>query len=505
MVANAITRRRVLRFGAIAGLGTAAAAALAGCGEAQIVEKEVIKVVTQEVPVEKVVTQIVEKEKVVEKTVEKIVTQVVEKEKVVEKIVTVVPTVAKRADIKLVLQTWWNPTASDSQKRWYDHYTTTYKELAPWVTLDPRFVPWGDMIKKYLASIAAGDSPDVFHSSIAFARDLWDMGTLSDITEYIKTDPHVGQDQFMESSIPYRSLEGRWWALPWESLDGRSLAFNIAHFEEAGLDPSWETVTNWTWDDLREASLKLTKREGDKVTRSGFLVITPHEEYFCGWLYSDDAKFYGEGENSVAFNEKDAAKRILEWHLRALNEDKVSIPIVAERPDINLFYQDAVSIMQLGTYRIRVTRDETPIKFEVTGMPKGPNGHKMRTVAFTNLDAIPTKAKLKDDAWEFIRWRASLVEQVAKLHLMDLPSSRLDFYETPDWASAIAKVNEIRNIKWILEDGGAWPFKRYSEINAEFKPTIEGIMIGEINVDEGLAELETKLNAILSKPVEKVV
>src|SRR3990167_5307050 len=99
-VAGGSSRRRLLKIGAGLGL-TSIAAALAGCGETQIVEKEVVKVVTQEVAVEKVVTQIVEKEKIVEKPVEKIVTQIVEKEKIVEKVVTVVTGPTKPAVIEL--------------------------------------------------------------------------------------------------------------------------------------------------------------------------------------------------------------------------------------------------------------------------------------------------------------------------------------------------------------------------------------------------------------------
>ena len=99
MQRNPITRRRLL----VVGLGsTAALAALAGCGETQIVEKEVVKVVTQEVPVDRIVTQIVEVEKAIE--VEKIVTQIVEKEvvveKIVEKVVTAAPAAPKACDYR---------------------------------------------------------------------------------------------------------------------------------------------------------------------------------------------------------------------------------------------------------------------------------------------------------------------------------------------------------------------------------------------------------------------
>ena len=66
-----LTRRRVLKRAAL-GSAVTAAAALAGCGEPQIVTETKIQEVIKEVPVEKVVTQIVEveKERVVEKAVE---------------------------------------------------------------------------------------------------------------------------------------------------------------------------------------------------------------------------------------------------------------------------------------------------------------------------------------------------------------------------------------------------------------------------------------------------
>ena len=71
---NTLSRRRLLRLGLMGGVGIAA---LAGCGETQVVEREVVTVVTQEVPVERIVTQVVEKQVPVE--VEKVVIREVEK------------------------------------------------------------------------------------------------------------------------------------------------------------------------------------------------------------------------------------------------------------------------------------------------------------------------------------------------------------------------------------------------------------------------------------------
>ena len=50
---STLSRRRLLRLGLMGGVGVAA---LAGCGETQVVEREVVTIVTKEVPVDRIVT-----------------------------------------------------------------------------------------------------------------------------------------------------------------------------------------------------------------------------------------------------------------------------------------------------------------------------------------------------------------------------------------------------------------------------------------------------------------
>ena len=63
--AGRLTRRGLLRLGAVGVVGTAATALLAACGESQVVtvEKLVTQTVVKEVPVERVVEKVVTVEK----------------------------------------------------------------------------------------------------------------------------------------------------------------------------------------------------------------------------------------------------------------------------------------------------------------------------------------------------------------------------------------------------------------------------------------------------------
>ena len=82
MMNPAISRRRMLRNAVVGLTGAAGLAALAACGETQVVTVE--KIVEKEVPVERVV----EKEVPVERVVEKVVKEEVAVETVVEKVIT---------------------------------------------------------------------------------------------------------------------------------------------------------------------------------------------------------------------------------------------------------------------------------------------------------------------------------------------------------------------------------------------------------------------------------
>ena len=59
------------------------------------------------------------------------------------------------------------------------------------------------------------------------------------------------------------------------------LYVNADHFKEAGLDPD---KLPQTWDELAAAAMKLTKREGDKVTRWGIMIPSNYD--YLGWMMS---------------------------------------------------------------------------------------------------------------------------------------------------------------------------------------------------------------------------
>lgn len=250
MQRNPITRRRLL----VVGLGsTAALAALAGCGETQIVEKEVVKIVTQEVAVEKIVTQIVEVEKAVEveKIVEVEVEKVVSVEKIVEKVVTAAPAAPKAVTIEVSFPA--NNPANVEYIR--DTVNAGYMAANPHITVLSESVPWGEWSPKLKTRLAADDAPDVFLNDSIIMPSFVARGAVLALDEFAKRDAgQLVNVPMLDLGIDKRT--GKRYGLSRNAL-GTAMTYNATMLEDAGIEPA-ELDSPWTWEQYLENATKLT-------------------------------------------------------------------------------------------------------------------------------------------------------------------------------------------------------------------------------------------------------
>ena len=331
-----ITRRRLLMAGLV---GTAAAAALAGCGETQIVEKEVVKVVTQEVPVEKVVTQIVEKERVVEKEVavevevEKVVTRIVEKEKIVEKVkvVTAAPMAPKAVTLEVSFPAN-NPANID-----YIENTVNAGFMAanPHITVVSETVPWGEWSPKLKTRLAADDAPDVFLNDEIIMPGYVARGAILSLDEFAKRDAgQIENVPMLDRGIDRRT--GKRYGLSRNAI-GTAMVFNAKIIDEAGIEPA-ELDSPWTWDEYLENATKLTfdtsgRGPGDagfdlnRVEQWGAYLRDNWITQIVPTVYQNDGEILDDNARNSTFDlaETEAA---LKWR-----NDLMYVNMVAPDPD----------------------------------------------------------------------------------------------------------------------------------------------------------------------------
>jgi len=181
---------------------------------------------------------------------------------------------------------------------------------------------------KLLASSTTGDAPDFAWAEGNGRRDWVNKGVVLQIDDLVK-QAGLDMTDFTEQAIKGATYDGKLYGVPMDALSFQ-MEINTDHAKEAGLDPTKPPTTG---DQLMDWATKMTKRNGDTVTRSGFLMtgsglhvnivwgIVAHQMGFQA--FSDDLK-------KAAVN-PDAGKAAAQWVLDLFDKAKVGTRDVADR------------------------------------------------------------------------------------------------------------------------------------------------------------------------------
>ncbi len=489
-------RRDILRIGAL-GVSGAAAAALAGCGETQIVEREVVKVVTQEVPVEKVVTQIVEKERVIEKEVavevEKVVTQIVEKEKIVERIVTQeAPPQLKRVDLTLLYNQFGTP----------EMWRAVFKKLEqekPHLVVRETAVPYPGTEQKVLTALAGGvdlDMASVIHQ--------W-LGTFGEKQAVVPLEPLMKRDgldpeRWYGSALLDATHRGTLIGLPY--YFGPIMEFlNMDLFERGGLEhPGKLPKTEWNFDTYLEYAQKLTSGEGvDKmygisgipIANSFFLPM--YIWAFGGDFWNDDLTKSKLDSPEWAAAVQWMADAIAKWKVAPSATESQAIPggpWNAGRAAMNMSGKWAV-----GSY------DKLDFAKSMSPFPVGVD-NKRHTQNSGNSMGIFTNSKNQDEAWEVLRFLGTEGHKI----LLTFGFTNPTMPELRTWDGYLNNLFDWEDPNMYHEgslEGEKFEYPpNANEISSLIAAALDEVVLGKKSAEVALSELQPKVDRILQEGIK---
>ncbi len=344
------------------------------------------------------------------------------------------------------------------------------------------------MEQKLLTAIASNEVPDIV---------LWDRfntgvyapkGALAPLDDYIARDS-VDMSQFYAPAVDEMTANGVVYGIPL-TVDSRILFYNKDLLEEAGVDPA--SITDW--DSLREAAIKLTKWDGDKLVQSGFSL--KDVGLFNNWIGQAGGKMIDDSTNppTAAFN-TEAGLKVLEYWDQLLNEDKVYQLGFEDGFGGDGFKAGKVAITFNGPWTLESYR-EAGLNFGVIGQPTGYNGEKSAMMGGFGL-IIPKGAKNSDGAWEFIKWWTMQPENGVEFckisgnlpanvnaaqdpYFMDDEILKV-FSETMEYAGIRSKVFGYSDLEGLA-----------------LIPQLQKYVAGEITAQEALDNAEKQGNQILS-------
>jgi multiple sugar transport system substrate-binding protein len=141
-----------------------------------------------------------------------------------------------------------------------------FEKANPGIKVDLQYVPWENLSPKLNSAFAGGIAPDVFGHGPAAAADFVANDRVLPLDTYINSLDANTREDF--GTILDGGLVGSKRYMVPLSGQGFLIAYRTDLFREAGLNPDNPPRT---WEELRAAAEKLTKRNGNTITRVGFI------------------------------------------------------------------------------------------------------------------------------------------------------------------------------------------------------------------------------------------
>lgn len=197
----------------------------------------------------------------------------------------------------------------------YNQTIEAFKKANPGIEIKVEPVTDSDYYGSLLTQVAVGKAPDLIFIGDDEVANFVKKGAYEDLTPYIggTTVPGVKLDTavFLPNVLQPGQQNGKQYLLP-KDFSPIALYYNKSLFKAAGVA---EPTENWTWDDFKSVSEKLTVKDASgKVTQYGVQLTAAWQRGFEALAFSQGATLIAQdGSKYSGYLDSDAAIKTLQF------------------------------------------------------------------------------------------------------------------------------------------------------------------------------------------------
>jgi ABC-type glycerol-3-phosphate transport system substrate-binding protein len=229
-------------------------------------------------------------------------------------------------DLELVHWSWLTASDGEIWKQMIDNFNAANKGKGLQIRME--VVPDDQYGTKVLSAAATGNAPDFGWGTAGLRADWVKKGVVLPLDDVFKK-AGFNLGDFTVQSLAASRYGGKLYMMPMDAMSLQVL-LNVDHAKAAGLDV---TKPPQTGDELTAWADKMTQRQGDKVTRSGFLMTGAGVQTTVTWgIVAHQMGFRRASPDlkHAAVN-PEAGERAAQWVLELYDKHKVSTRDVTDR------------------------------------------------------------------------------------------------------------------------------------------------------------------------------
>ena len=359
---------------------------------------------------------------------------------------------------------------------------------------------YDDTMIKTRAAIKAGKPPAAVIMSANFLLDMQIENELTNLDGLIGADGTTKQ-QFLGQFFPALQgnavINGSVYGVPFQNSTPL-LYINADHAKEAGLDPNKPPQT---WAELTDWAKKLTKRDGDKVTRWGIEIPCVYD--YCGWMMetltmSNGGRYYNEEFGGEVYYDTPSMLGALTWWSDLVAKHKVHPPGALAGPAVSTaFISGNASMIMLSTGSLTYVRDNAKFPYKVAFIPR--NVRNAVPIGGASL-IIPTglEADKQKAAWTLIKWLTSPEKSAWWSRATGYFAPNMGAYKTPDMVEFLNKNPDAKIAVEQLDVAKPW-FATYKTVPVRktLEDEVELVLNGKKQPKEALVTAQKAADELL--------
>ena len=366
-----------------------------------------------------------------------------------------------------------------------------FEAANPDIKVDVIDIPSTEYVTKLNVMLNGGSDLDVFFVKEADkTKTFYDRGQLLDLTPYIQA---AGIDMSAYNGTDANfTYDGKTYGMPFRT-DQYVLFYNKDIFDAAGVA---YPDNDMTWTEFEETAKAITNGEGATKKWGAFI----HSWQACvqNWGVQD-------GKHTIMSGGYEFFKPYYEMVLRMQKDGSIMDFATISSSGIHYsdpFTQGNVGMLPMGSWFLstivqRINNGESNVNWGVAVIPHAedvPNGY---TVGATTPLCINAASAKKDAAWRFVEYMTgSEGEEFAA------KGGQIPALSDPKYLDILASqpgmpegVKDGLYTSHISPDRPA--MDHVSEVDQMLKEEHSLIMLGELSVDEGIAEMAERFNEIV--------
>ena len=297
------------------------------------------------------------------------------------------------AKVTLSVAHAWDATFFERQKQ----FDALFMKRHPNIEIKAENTAWGDLRQKYFTLAAGGVLPDISYIHFSWAQQMIKAGLLKSLDEYINAEKDFNLADFFPASLPSYQRDGKLWVVPYDE-GPMILYYNKDLFDKAGVKYPDDS---WTLDDLKAAALKITSGEGANKVFGMASMPNPGDSLMSPtFLAPFGATYVDEPAESKCLLNTPEAVAALEWWQELRTKGAVPAPADVQGLAWPPFQFGKIAMYVEGTWATPPIQANSKFKWDMAKFPKGPKAHVMGSAG--SGYGITRDSKSPDVAWLYI-------------------------------------------------------------------------------------------------------